>query len=110
MDTLSHHWYGSWFRRKGFSEQFWNPAVSWENKYENWFCLFGKYIKVPSQISDAWHIFKTLMIIFMVLSIVTYNPVSSWWWVDLLIYGTVWNVWFSTIYWILDESRRSKKD
>lgn len=62
MDTLVHHYPISIFTN--FNEQWWNPAISWMNK-NNYSFPFNIV-----QISDAWHLFKTLMIITIVYTFV----------------------------------------
>ena len=72
MDVLSHHYSESF--ASDWNEQFWNPAISWTNKYIDndytkgrirWL-FFGK----PAAFTDAWHLIKMFMILFIVLSIV----------------------------------------
>ena len=85
MDNIKDHWYKSVFNSKRFNRQWWDPEVSWQNKSKRivW-------------ISDAWHLFKSLMIILLCASIVTYTPLFGLW--DILIFGTVWNLTFSLFY------------
>jgi hypothetical protein len=63
--------------------------------------LLGK-INYPVQLSDAWHFFKTLMIIFLVLSVITFDSSSLTSFTDYLIifisYGVIWNIIFSLFY------------
>ena len=87
---------------------FWDGTISWKNKYiggepingrVKWFFGFNK----PVQITDAFHFFKMLMIIFICLSI-TSVLMSD---LDLSLinylivfigYGTCWNVVFSLFF------------
>ena len=57
MDNLKDHWYISKFN--SLPIQFWNPEISWK-------LSFVRYTKYHL---DAWHLFKSLMIIFIILSI-----------------------------------------
>lgn len=77
MDKTSHHFHKSVFKKMKNSN-WWNPTESWKLKYvdgivENgrvkWNILGFKFNK-PVQVTDAWHFFKSLMIIFMCTSIV----------------------------------------
>jgi divalent metal cation (Fe/Co/Zn/Cd) transporter len=94
MDTLSHHYYVSIFSR--LNPKFWDPAVSWE---------FAKKIKYTKYKVDAWHLFKSLMIIFICLSVlvmarsqapITHHIIG--WIIDLVVYGCVWNLVFNYFY------------
>lgn len=91
-DTLVHHWYK--FRWKDKVDPYWwNPVDSWKNKYhqeQEW----GFSIV---QISDAWHLFKTIKIGFIVLAVVSYQPTINLV-VDALILGIVRNTTFSLFY------------
>jgi hypothetical protein len=101
MDNIKDHWYKSVFNSKRFNRQWWDPELGWQNKYKV-IDIDGYYIRnnIPVQVSDAWHLFKSLMIIFLCASIVTYKPLFGLW--DILIFGTVWNATFSLFYnWIL---------
>ena len=58
MDTLVHHYYTSIFFR--MNKYFWNPEESW---------LHATRIPILKYKLDAFHIFKSLMIIFQSLAI-----------------------------------------
>lgn len=95
-DTLSHHYYSSVFCRKGWSAKFWNPILS---STEAYVIPYTKY-KL-----DAWHLFKSSMIILLALSITfawMYGPplLNVWWYyVGLFILlGIVWNGVFNLFY------------
>jgi len=69
MDTLWHHYGKSIFRN--MNRMFWDPKISWRNKYVDhkpsegrikWKIL-GISINKPVQISDGWHIAKTIKIV-----------------------------------------------
>ena len=81
MDKLAWH-----FEKSCFSEldpKFWNPNVSWKYAKK----VFGYKI-------DAWHLFKSMMIICVVLSAINYQGIISMW-VDFVLYGIIWNVIFN---------------
>ena len=84
MDTLTHHFGYSIFKNK--KEEFWNPNESW--KFVN-FLPFTKYR------ADAWHLFKSSMIIFICLAIVFANKLNI---VDFVLLGTLWNIVFNIFY------------
>jgi hypothetical protein len=66
MDTLSHHYSKSIFVK--YNPQFWNPQISWRNKY-----IDGDYTKGRNRkiiiFTDAWHLFKFMDICFQLSSI-----------------------------------------
>jgi len=117
MDTLTHHYDSSVFKLK--DRQFWDPSISWENKYN----ILTDYntgkktyihkkigdtnINTIDALSDAWHIFKSLSIISILLAlsltsiipltIPTIHPLillPSL----LILYGLVWNKTFNLFY------------
>lgn len=94
MDTLSHHFDKSLFR--GLNKQYWDASISWKNKYIDGEPSKGRRL-FPVQISDGWHLFKTIMLISWGLAVVTYVPNFAWYW-DLLIVGVVYNCYFSLFY------------
>ena len=124
MDKTTHHFHQSIFNdntKQNKWKIWWNPGQSWKLKYvdgvvENgtvkWNILGFKFDK-PVQISDGWHLMKTLMIIFLCTSItlMTLSPVlelglpSKTFWgylynftTHLIIMGFVWNKTFSLFY------------
>lgn len=108
--TIDKH---SWWR-------WWNGEYSWRNKYLNddvsqgrlkikhiftKLLLIGE-LNYPVQLTDAWHLFKTLMIIFICSSIShplsLTTPITNNFILDFFIYltilGIVWNKTFSYLY------------
>jgi hypothetical protein len=68
-----------------------NPR--WWYKRESW-----KWArKVFGWKFDAWHLFKSVMIIFISLSMVYYTPIIGNL-LDIIIYGVVWNAIFILFY------------
>ncbi len=108
MDTLEHHFDNSIFRK--LNPFFWNPVYSWCNKYidrdghKGHRKIKGTNIDFPDALTDGWHLFKMLMIVFLALSVITFEPyyfIANYWLrsaVYLLIYGTAWNCTFSIFY------------
>jgi hypothetical protein len=63
MDTLQFHYYNSIF--KSFkNELFWNPEISWKNKYKNGNPLDGERFLFSKTLfvglTDGWHLFKLI--------------------------------------------------
>jgi len=78
MDTIKDHW--STFIWNGkVNPQFWNPAISWTNKYidndptkgHKTFKVFGITFNTFDALSDAWHIGKVIREGCNILAIVT---------------------------------------
>lgn len=111
MDKSVHHYNSSIFSRFK-NQKWWNGEISWKNKYVDgdyskgrvkWFFDLNK----PVQLTDAFHFFKMWMVLFISLSIITFNKClvlinCRYEWYNFLIllsiYGTVWNVTFSLFY------------
>lgn len=104
MDSLRNNFYTSF--AKNWNEQFWNPAISWTNKYINntpglprkkiWF------IVIPAAFTDGWHLLKMFMLgfLFIAMSLNVTNSLLT----DLylfLFYQLIWNVLFNPIYYKL---------
>lgn len=112
MDVISFHYKQSIFTK--FNPQWWNPAISWKNKYVD-YSKFAEYtgkvsklekrifilnlfsIKYPTFLTDAWHFFKSLMIVLLGFAIVLYNPIINIY-VDIILVGIVWNLIFNVFY------------
>ena len=80
MDTTQFHFEQSIFRK--LNKQWWDGTVSWKNKYINRVVRCGKrkilngLFNYPVLLTDAFHLFKSLMIIFICLAVVFYTPIS----------------------------------
>ena len=112
MDVVSFHYKTSIFTK--FNPQWWNPAISWKNKYVD-YSKFAEYtgkvsklekrifilnlfsIKYPTFLTDAWHFFKSLMIVLLGFAIVLYVPVVNIY-VDIILVGFAWNLTFNVFY------------
>jgi len=122
MDVCSFHYSTSIFSK--LNPKFWDSTISWKNKYVDWDggdkrrrkWIFGLF-NYPVQLTDSFHLFKTLMIIFICISISVFDC-------DLLsiisskeirtitiigIYGTSWNVIFSAFYNYIFVIKKSSK-
>lgn len=102
IDTLSHHHSTSVFKK--YTTGFWSDAstTSWKNKYIGGNPLNGRRklfwkINMPVQFTDAWHFFKSLMIILLIAAIVLYNPLFGIW-IDFFALGFLWNMTFNFFY------------
>ena len=111
MDTLDHHYSTSIFSKIEKNPLWWNADQGWKNKYVDrdpkkgrvkWNIL-GIRVNKPVQITDAWHFFKMLMIIFFCSASVVnmYFAIEFNVFISigiLIIYGTLWNLPFSLLY------------
>lgn len=105
MDTISFHYKQSIFTK--FNPQWWDPLISWKNKYIDWDndvrmerqLFIGNLfsIKYPTFLTDAWHFFKSLMIVLLGFAIVLYVPVVNIY-VDIILVGLAWNLTFNVFY------------
>lgn len=95
-DTLVHHYYISVFNKKGWPAKFWNPDLS---STEAYIIPFTKY-KI-----DAWHLFKSGMICFLIASVVMAHEngeaiLNVWWFylIEYILFGLTWNGVFNLFY------------
>lgn len=95
-DTLAFHYGSSIF--KNLNAQFWNPNISWLNKYADYptdnSAAFFLSKTALVFLTDAWHLFDFLMLIFLFL--------AAWkggnFIYSLLIYAVVFNVAYYLFY------------
>jgi hypothetical protein len=105
MDKITHHFDISIFNNpKIFNRLYWDPAVSWRNKYENYGLppykrkeIRGTAFKVPVIFTDAWHLFKWLALSLLGVSVLVYSPFINPF-IDLLIIGASFGVAFTLFY------------
>jgi len=106
-DTLVHHFPNSIFAK--MSRFFWWPEISWRNKYimddpsKGKIKWFWGLMDKPVFLTDGWHLFKSLMIVFICLSIafadgIYSNPKWYSYIVIVVVFGTFWNLTFNLFY------------
>jgi hypothetical protein len=106
MDVLSHQYDASIFTKYN-NPQYWDARISWRNKYNEGFPHLGRVkskflgIKFNKHVAltDAWHLFKTIMVISICLAIVNYQYIN-WIYsvVELCLLGITWNFVFVLFY------------
>ena len=111
MDVCSFHYNTSVFNK--LNPKFFDGSISWKTKYKDWDNgdnrrrkIFGTGINYPVQLTDAFHMFKSLSIVFICISIATFDCnflsiIESQTLRTIIIigiYGTAWNVTFSMFY------------
>jgi hypothetical protein len=107
MDTCSHHFNESVF----FYNSFFDTPNSWRYKYIGGTPENGRRkIKIwkwkfnyPVQLTDSFHLFKSLMIVFICISIafadgIYSNPKWYSYIVIVVVFGTFWNLTFNLFY------------
>jgi hypothetical protein len=106
MDTLNARYRQSVFFTKQFRiNKFTNPEFSWQNKWKNGDRKQGELFFGSSTFlvwtTDAWHLFKTIMLACFSIAIVTYSPVIhpiidalGYW----LIFGAVFELFWSKVF------------
>jgi len=82
-DIIQHKYEQSiFFKYSRFNDYFWNPLISWKNKYKskNKFILYLKKTILVFT-TDAWHLFKTLKTVteysIIFLLILFFNPLNA---------------------------------
>jgi hypothetical protein len=104
MDIVSHKFLISIFNSKRFNRQFWDAELSWRNKYVGLSPQNGRrkliwQFNYPVQITDAWHLFKTIMIFAFIGAIATcptQNIKESLF--VFIVGGIIYNLTFSLFY------------
>lgn len=94
-DTLAFHWGSSVF--KEYNPNFWNPNVSWMNKYKNWpddpSPAFPLANNALVWLTDAWHLFDMLTLIFLLIAVHLKGNIFY----AIIIYAVVFN---GIYYWV----------
>lgn len=89
MDVIQFKYYESVFRN--FNSYFWNPKLSWANKYKNLDPKQGPKFFLSTTVlvwtTDAWHLFQMIFLNFLVVGhILITLSTNSWWvlWINLI--------------------------
>lgn len=66
IESISYHYEDGFkprFKRIKINDQFWNPAISWKNKYKNGDCAAGPKFQGSTNVfaftTDAYHLLRT---------------------------------------------------
>jgi hypothetical protein len=99
MDVLSTRYDVSIFRN--FSNQsFYDWRISWRNKWKDGDKSKGEKFLFASSIfvflTDAWHLYKALMLLFLILSIYFYVPIFGI--LDIPLFFISWGITFELLY------------
>jgi len=101
MDVITYKWDKSIFKKKlNKYSQFFNPKISWTNKYKNGVAALGEKFPFSKTIfvflTDWWHLAKTLMIICFTLAIVFYSPILGI--IDFLLFYIIFSMTFEIFF------------
>ncbi len=103
-DKITHHYNKSIFKK--FKEKWWNPKISWRNKYVDGDLKKGFRYKFPlsflNNFTDAWHTFKVIEIMLLATAIIIQlSDFGFGWWIYLAYFaafGLAWNIPFNLFY------------
>lgn len=91
MDVLSFRYEISRFDKLE-NDKWFNPSISWKNKWKDGDSKKGERFLGSSTVfvflTDAWHFFKTLMLLLIAVSIIFYKPMINSYIDIIIIYGT----------------------
>lgn len=85
MDAFENENYGESVL-KNWTRSFYYKRESWKTAKR----IFGYKI-------DGWHLTKSAMIICALFAVVLYKPIINKW-MDMLLFGLIWNVTFTLVY------------
>jgi isocitrate dehydrogenase len=102
-DKLTHHYNQSIFWKK--PDMFWNPELSWRNKYVNGdpaqglekINVLGLKVPVFTPLTDAWHMANSAMICLLLLLPIVYIPQLPYG-LDYIAAGVIYNTSFNLFY------------
>lgn len=102
MDKIAvpHHYEHSMWKqladymdRKGairWGNRFWDNRIAWTNKWRNGDPVQGERFWGSSHVfvflMDGWHVVKTLWLLHLVLAIVCYQPLTPFWYADVILF------------------------
>lgn len=103
-DKITHHFEKSIFNK--MNPKWWNPKISWRNKYVDGDLKKGFRYKGPlaamNNFLDAWHTFKVIEIILLASAVVIQMPTFGFGFLAygayMIAFGIVWNIPFNTFY------------
>jgi hypothetical protein len=107
MDTLQFHYSNSIFYSLK-NKLFWNPQISWQNKYKNGDPTDGAKFPLSTNLlvglTDAWHLFKLLRNLFIFAGVLFMAiPCNSIWililWVIIarIVFGLIFTLFYKLL-------------
>lgn len=100
MDEIRFHWehmFGKIFPPGSKGEKWFNPAISWENKYHKSAFLTFLMSTVFVWFTDFWHLLKGILInsAFIIFLILIEEPFVWWRWIIMLaVLNVLWGILF----------------
>lgn len=105
MDTLLFHYDKSIFNQDTYNQKFYNPTISWINKWENVELRKEKFLGSSTIFvftTDAWHLFKFFRntLLFIGLPIITIGQINLILAIIIarIIYGIFFTIFFDKIF------------
>jgi hypothetical protein len=97
------------YQNDNFPASFWNPRESWKNKWKIQGDIITGYERFWGSstifvfLTDAWHLFKSLMLWLFTIAIVTYKFTRKWylWISDIILLKIAFSSGFHLMQWIL---------
>lgn len=77
MDSIQFHWKKSIPAKRGWNEKFWNPKISWKNKYGDLDKLTPKFFGSTTFfvfLTDGWHLMQFFLWLSIFIAVVLFNP------------------------------------
>ena len=107
MDKLQFHYYDSIFNKLK-NKLFWNPEISWKNKYKNGNPEEGEKFRFSSSLfvglTDGWHLFKLIKNTSLFFGVFLIFSLSYNIWLSMLlsiilrvIYGMIFTLFYDVI-------------
>ena len=103
QDEIRFHWgrlFGHWFPTGSKAEKWFNPAISWKNKYYNSKWLTFLFSTILVWTSDFWHLLKFIIINSVVIaffSLLGGSRYISDWIVVIVGANIVWGIFYEII-------------
>ena len=104
MDTIQFHYDISIFNNVNHKQVFWDPKLSWRNKYKknSRSPKFWGSTTIFVFVTDAWHLFQfltyTLIFVSLGIALLVPNTISMWILLLLTLYRVLFGLGFTMMY------------
>lgn len=75
-DALMFHYNKTWARQFNWKETYWNPSISWRNKYKKNIVMLGpKFFGSTTFLvflTDGWHLLQSIMITCIIVALAVF--------------------------------------
>jgi hypothetical protein len=104
QDKIQFHYAKSIFQKR--NPRFWNPNISWKNKWKNGEPEFGEAFWGSSTIfvsfTDAWHLFGMIKHLAWISAIMIHEPIMNIWILDFfniwIFHNMMFELFFSRVF------------